>query len=117
LSHVAFGFLFKTTSSLKTLLGHFLKAVASRCIYQFHARDLHLVMGAATPGTSVRFRVFIDGQLAGAAHGVDVDEQGNGIVAEPRMYQLIRQGKAIVDRKFEIEFLDSGAEAYSFTFG
>ena len=74
-------------------------------------------MGAATPGTSVRFRVFIDGQLAGAAHGVDVDEQGNGIVAEPRMYQLIRQGKAIVDRKFEIEFLDSGAEAYSFTFG
>jgi hypothetical protein len=53
----------------------------------------------------------------GTAHGVDVDEQGNGTITEPRMYQLIRQPGPILDRQFEIEFLDSGVEAYSFTFG
>jgi thiol-disulfide isomerase/thioredoxin len=85
--------------------------------YRFHARDLHLVMGPAAPGTSVRFRVLIDGQPPGAAHGVDVDELGNGTVTEQRLYQLIRQPKPIADRQFEIEFLDSGVEAFAFTFG
>ena len=88
-----------------------------RIAYHFHARDLHLVMGPAARGTSVRFRVLIDGQPPGSAHGIDVDEQGNGIVSEQRMYQLIRQPKPIADRHFEIEFLDSGVEAFAFTFG
>jgi thiol-disulfide isomerase/thioredoxin len=86
-------------------------------VYRFHARDLHLVMGPAAPGTSVRFRVRIDGQPPGAAHGIDVDEQGNGTVTEQRLYQLIRQPKPIADRQFEIEFLGSGVEAFAFTFG
>jgi hypothetical protein len=88
-----------------------------RIAYQFHARDLHLVMGQAVPGKSVPFRVFIDGQPAGAAHGNDVDSKGNGVVSEPRMYQLIRQSPPVIDRQFEIQFPDSGVEAYSFTFG
>ena len=88
-----------------------------RIAYHFHARDLHLVMGPAARGTSVRFRVLIDGEPPGAAHGIDVDDQGNGTVSEQRMYQLIRQPKPIADRLFEIEFLDSGVEAYAFTFG
>jgi thiol-disulfide isomerase/thioredoxin len=88
-----------------------------RIAYRFHARDLNLVMGPAARGTTVRFRVFIDGQAAGEASGSDVDEQGNGTVTEPRMYQLIRQPKPIADRQFEIEFLDAGVEAFSFTFG
>ncbi len=88
-----------------------------RIAYRFHARDLHLVMGPAARGTSVRFRVLIDGQPPGAAHGIDVDDKGNGTVSEQRLYQLIRQPKPIVDRQFEIEFLDSGAEAFAFTFG
>jgi thiol-disulfide isomerase/thioredoxin len=88
-----------------------------RIAYRFHARDLHLVMGPPAPGTAVRFRVSIDGQPPGAAHGLDVDEQGNGTVTEQRLYQLIRQPKPIADRQFEIEFLDPGAEAFSFTFG
>jgi thiol-disulfide isomerase/thioredoxin len=85
--------------------------------YRFHARDLHLVMGPAAPGTSVRFRVLIDGQPPSAAHGVDVDELGNGTVTEQRLYQLIRQPKPIADRRFEIEFFGSGVEAFAFTFG
>jgi thiol-disulfide isomerase/thioredoxin len=88
-----------------------------RIAYRFHARDLHLVMGPAARGTPVRFRVLIDGQPPGAAHGVDVDDQGNGTVTEQRLYQLIRQPKPIADRQFEIEFLDSGVEAFAFTFG
>jgi len=88
-----------------------------RIAYQFHARDLHLVMGPASRGSLARFRVYIDGRLPGEAHGVDVDGDGNGTVREPRMYQLIRQRPPISDRQFEIEFLDSGAEAFSFTFG
>jgi hypothetical protein len=94
-----------------------LNAPGGSIAYEFHARDLHLVMGSAARGITVRFRVLIDGQTPGAAHGTDVDEQGNGVVAEPRMYQLIRQQKPIVDRKFEIQFLDPGVETYSFTFG
>lgn len=88
-----------------------------RIAYRFHARDLHLVMGPATPGTSVRFRVHIDGRSPGSAHGVDTDDQGNGTITQQRMYQLIRQSGPISDREFEIEFLDSGVEAFSFTFG
>jgi len=68
-------------------------------------------------GRSVRFRVLIDGQPAGAAHGGDVDDQGNGTVTEQRLYQLIRQPKPIADRQFEIAFLDPGVEAFCFTFG
>ena len=88
-----------------------------RIAYRFHARDLNLVMGPAARGTSVRFRVFIDGQAPGAAHGSDVDEQGHGTVSEQRLYQLIRQAKPIADRLFEIEFLDAGVETFAFTFG
>jgi thiol-disulfide isomerase/thioredoxin len=88
-----------------------------RIAYQFHARDLHLVMGPTAGGTNVRFRVLIDGQPASAANGVDVDSQGNGTVVVQRMYQLIRQSKPVVDRRFEIEFLDSGVDAFVFTFG
>jgi hypothetical protein len=73
--------------------------------------------GPAAAGTSVKFRVLIDGQPPGAAHGIDVDEQGNGTITEQRLYQLIRQPKPTADRQFQIEFLDSGVEAYSFPFG
>jgi hypothetical protein len=88
-----------------------------RIAYWFHARDLHLVMGPASPGTPVRFRVTIDGQPPGAAHGMDVDAQGNGAVIEQRLYQLIRQPNSIAERQFEIEFLGPGVEAFAFTFG
>jgi len=94
-----------------------LNAAEGRIAYRFHARDLHLVMGPAARGASVRFRVLVDGQPPGAAHGLDVDEQGNGIVSEQRLYQLIRQPPPIADRLFEIAFLDLGVEAYAFTFG
>jgi len=94
-----------------------LDAAKGRIAYRFHARDLHLVMGPAARGTSARFRVLIDGQPPGAAHGTDVDDQGNGTVSEQRLYQLIRQPKPIADRQFEIEFLEPSVEAFAFTFG
>jgi hypothetical protein len=88
-----------------------------RIACRFHARDLHLVMGPAAKDKRVRFRVLVDGQPPGAARGLDVDDQGTGMVAEQRMYQLIRQTKPIAERRFEIEFLDSGIEVFAFTFG
>ena len=88
-----------------------------RIAYRFHARDLHLVMGPSEPKTAVRFQVLIDGHAPDAAHGVDVDEEGNGTVREQRMYHLIRQRTPVVDRQFEIEFLNAGVQALSFTFG
>jgi hypothetical protein len=94
-----------------------LNQAGGRIAYRFHARDLHCVMGPGTSGDPVRFRVFVDGQPAGVVHGSDVDNQGNGTIAQPRMYQLIRQQAPIVDRQFEIQFLGAGAEAFSFTFG
>lgn len=88
-----------------------------RITYRFHARDMHLVMGPAASGKSIKFRVLIDGKIPGDAHGIDIDEYGNGILTEQRLYQLIRQSGPIQDRKIEIEFFEAGAEAFSFTFG
>jgi cytochrome c biogenesis protein CcdA/thiol-disulfide isomerase/thioredoxin len=85
--------------------------------YRFHARDLHLVLGPGANGTPVRFKVTIDGKPPGADHGVDVDADGNGVVDEQRLYQLVRQAKPGDDRQFEIHFLDPGAEVFAFTFG
>ena len=94
-----------------------LHAPNGRIVYRFHARDLHLVMGPAERGSSVGFRVTIDGEPPSASHGADTDEQGSGTVSEQRTYQLIRQLRPITDRTFEIEFLGSGVEAFAFTFG
>jgi len=88
-----------------------------RIAYRFHARDLHLVMGPPVQGASIRFRILIDGQAPGSAHGSDVDDQGNGTVTEQRLYQLVRQSDPIADHAFEIEFLGAGVEAFDFTFG
>jgi cytochrome c biogenesis protein CcdA/thiol-disulfide isomerase/thioredoxin len=86
-------------------------------VYRFHARDLHLVLGPATDGKPVRFRVTIDGQAPGDSHGMDIDKDGNGVVDRQRLYQLVRQTTAVADRTFEIKFLDPGVQAYAFTFG
>jgi hypothetical protein len=74
-------------------------------------------MGPVPKGASIPFRVFLDGQSVGDARGVDVGPDDSGTVTAQRTYQLIRQPGTIVDRRFEIEFLDAGAEAYCFTFG
>ena len=94
-----------------------LQEANGRIAYRFHARDLHLVMGPARRGRSVRFRVLLDGRPPGAAHGTDTDAQGNGTAGEPQLYHLVRQPRPIVDRQVEIEFFDAGAEAYAVTFG
>jgi thiol-disulfide isomerase/thioredoxin len=94
-----------------------LNQAGGRIVYRFHARDLHLVMGPAAPGGPIRFRVLVDGQPPGAAHGTDVDDQGNGTLTQPRLYQLLRQPGPVADRTFEITFLDPGVRAFSFTFG
>ncbi|MGH9249553.1 MAG: thioredoxin, partial [Acidimicrobiales bacterium] len=84
--------------------------------YRFHARDAHLVLsrGAREP---IPFRVLLDGQAPGTSHGVDVDEDGYGLLRDGRMYQLVRQHDAVGERTLEITFLEPGAEAYVFTFG
>jgi len=88
-----------------------------RISFRFHARDVHLVMGPPERGTSVPFRVLVDGDAPGSDHGLDVDEDGHGAVAQQRLHQLIRQQGPIDDRTFEITFLAPGVEAYVFTFG
>ncbi|ROM97132.1 cytochrome c biogenesis protein DipZ [Pseudomonas brassicacearum] len=92
-------------------------APASRIVYRFHARDLHLVLGPGADGKPVRFKVMIDGKAPGDAHGTDVAPDGSGSVTEQRLYQLVRQPGDVADRTFSIEFLDPGVSAYAFTFG
>jgi Thioredoxin like C-terminal domain len=75
------------------------------------------VMSPGARGESVPFRVLVDREPPGDAHGLDVDEQGNGTLRQERLYQLIREPGTITDRTFEIAFLAPGAEAYVFTFG
>src|SRR5262249_23791566 len=86
-------------------------------VYRFHARDLHLVLGPASPGSRIRFRITIDGRPPGDAHGTDTDADGNGAVDSQRLYQLVRTPEPIADHTFEIRFLDPGVQAYAFTFG
>jgi len=88
-----------------------------RIAYRFHARDLHLVLGPSADGKPIRFRVTIDGKAPGENHGVDTNDNGDGMVTENRLYQLVRQKGAINDHTFTIEFLDPGVQAFAFTFG
>jgi hypothetical protein len=94
-----------------------LNGASGRIVYRFHARDVNLIMGPGARGTPVKFRVRIDGEPPGSAHGIDIDEQGNGTLSDPRMYQLIRQPGPIADRVFDIEFVSPGVQAFDFTFG
>ncbi len=94
-----------------------LNEAGGRIAFRFHARDVNLVMGPRPPDASVPFRVLVDGEPPGEAHGVDVDDQGHGTLSQQRLYQLIRERGSITDRTFEISFAASGVEAYVFTFG
>jgi thiol-disulfide isomerase/thioredoxin len=84
--------------------------------FRFQARDAHLVL---SPGERepIPFRVLVDGEPPGPSHGEHVDEEGNGLLGDGRMYQLLREPGAVRGRTLEITFLEPGAEAYSFTFG
>ena len=94
-----------------------LQAAPGKIVFRFHSRDLHMVLGPAKSGNPVRFKVTLDGAAPGENSGVDSAPDGTGAVREPRLYQLIRQKGRIEDRTFEIEFFDSGVQAFSFTFG
>jgi hypothetical protein len=94
-----------------------LNAAGGQIACRFQARDVNLVMGPATSGTQVPFRVLVDGHPPGADHGTDVDENGSGTLSEQRLYQLVRQHGHVTERTFAITFSDPGAAAYSFTFG
>jgi thiol-disulfide isomerase/thioredoxin len=94
-----------------------LGAPGGRIVHRFRGRDANLVMGPPPAGGPVRFRVLLDGEPPRGAHGLDVDEQGHGIVAEERLHQLIRQRGPIRERTVDIAFDDAGPRAYVFTFG
>jgi thiol-disulfide isomerase/thioredoxin len=94
-----------------------LQQAPGKIVFRFHSRDLHMVLAPPKNGKPVRFRVMLDGAAPGADRGIDANADGAGELSRPRMYQLIRQKGPVKDRLFEIEFLDPGAEAFSFTFG
>ena len=114
LPHNAWGFRGKWTVGPEMAV---LDEASGGLIYRFHARDLHLVLGPKDGGSTVRFRVTLDGVAPGDNHGTDVSADGSGVVTEQRLYQLVRQSGTIRDHTFEIEFLDPGVHAYAFTFG
>ena len=93
-----------------------LEGAGGSIAFRFHARDAHLVLsaGAAAP---IPFRVLVDGEAPGPSAGVDVDEDGNGVLGDGRLYQLLREREEVRERTLQITFLEPGAEAYSFTFG
>ena len=84
--------------------------------FRFHARDAHLVL---SPGSQrpAPFRVRVDGQPPGSSHGVDTDEDGNGLLSDGRLYQLVRARGAVREQTLQITFREPGVAAYAFTFG
>jgi len=93
-----------------------LRAAGGTISYRFHARDAHLVLSPGEGG-AIPFRLTIDGEAPGSSHGFDVDEDGNGLLEDARLYQLVRQPSDVRDRTLTISFAEPGAEAYVFTFG
>ena len=94
-----------------------LDATAGSIAYRFEGRDVNLVLAPPASGAPVRLTVLLDGRPPGDAHGLDVDDSGEGTLSEPRMYQLVRQRGTIRQRTFEITFDGPGVRAYVFTFG
>ena len=94
-----------------------LESAPGKIVFRFHARDLHMVLGPGKNGDAVRFKVTLNSSAPGDDHGSDCGIDGKGEIRQPRMYQLLRQKGPIKDTTFEIEFLDPGVEAFSFTFG
>jgi thiol-disulfide isomerase/thioredoxin len=94
-----------------------LESALGKIVFRFHSRDVHMVLGPSKNGTAVRFTIKVNGAAPGNNHGSDSAADGTGVIRQPRMYQLIRQTGSIQDATFEIEFLDPGVEAFSFTFG
>jgi hypothetical protein len=93
-----------------------LEHAGGRIAYRFEARDAHLVLSTGARG-AIPFRVLLDGEPPGLSHGEDVDEEGNGLLGDGRLYQLVREHDGVRERTLEIIFLEPGAEAYVFTFG
>jgi thiol-disulfide isomerase/thioredoxin len=94
-----------------------LESAPGTIAFRFHSRDLHMVLGPSKNGAPVRFRIKLNGAAPASDHGSDSSADGSGEVRQPRMYQLVRQKGPVKDVTFEIEFLDSGVEVFSFTFG
>ena len=84
--------------------------------FRFSARDAHLVLSADGAGP-IPFRVPSTGRPPGRSHGVDVDEQGSGVLDGGRMYQLVRQAGEVGERTLTVTFAAPGARAHVFTFG
>ena len=84
--------------------------------YRFLARDAHLVV-SSLDRRAIPFRVLLDGSRPGPSHGVDVDEDGLGVLREGRMYQLVRTRDQVDERTVEVIFSKPGVLAYVFTFG
>ncbi|MBM0234009.1 redoxin domain-containing protein [Micromonospora sp. STR1_7] len=101
-----------TIEAEKAVLGRAAGSIA----FRFHARDAHLVLSRGA-GEAIPFRILLDGAPPGRSRGVDVDEDGNGLLQEGRLYQLVRQQDTVGERTLEITFGGAGAEAYAFTFG
>jgi thiol-disulfide isomerase/thioredoxin len=93
-----------------------LEQAGGRIAYRFEARDAHLVLSPGARGP-IPFRVLLDGEAPGPSHGVDVDEDGNGLLEDGRLHQLVRTHDGVRERTLEIIFAEPGAEAYVFTFG
>jgi cytochrome c biogenesis protein CcdA/thiol-disulfide isomerase/thioredoxin len=102
-----------TVEREKAVLG----TAPGKIVFRFYARDLHLVLGPGRDGKPIRFRVRLDGAAPAANHGMDTDANGEGVIKEQRLYQLIRQSNGVGQHVFSIEFLDGDVQAYSFTFG
>jgi thiol-disulfide isomerase/thioredoxin len=94
-----------------------LESAPGKIVFRFHARDVHMVLGPSKNQAPIRFTVKVNGAAPGNDHGSDSTADGTGEIRQPRMYQLIRQKGPIQDATFEIDFLDPGVEAFSFTFG
>jgi thiol-disulfide isomerase/thioredoxin len=87
-----------------------------RIAFRFQARDANVVLSSEV-AEAIPFRVLLDGEPPGSSHGVDIDEHGNGVLGEGRLYQLVRAHDKIRERTLEITFNQPGAQAYAFTFG
>ena len=87
-------------------------AAGAKIVFRYQAQKVFIVAHADAP---VRLRLTLDGQPVTSAAGSDVTD-GVVTVKDSRLYRLIEDA-AWAEHTLEIEVLDAGLQAFTFTFG
>ena len=98
-------------------MSEYAEASANAAIeYQYHADDIYFVAASENPN-GTRVKVLLDGQPVPASMmGADMNADGTALIKDNRLYKLVTNPTSGT-HTITITALDTGLDAYTFTFG